>query len=119
MVKKLGTLCVVSGYVSLKIVHVKRDCAEQKHPLNQKTSLPTQRHSRHPTHKVNSSEAAMADLPKVSKQLLWIIFAEEISHLWVLEIARPCTRGHGQGLEDSRHRGSLGGHRGVVWKRSG
>lgn len=46
----------------------------------------------------------MADLTEVSEELLRIIFAEQISHLRVLEIARPCTRGHGQGLEDEEKR---------------
>lgn len=61
-----------------------------------------------PTHKVNGSEAAVADLTEVSEQLLGIIFAEEICHLRILEIACPCTRGHGQGLEEGE-RGSVRG----------
>lgn len=41
----------------------------------------------------------MADLTEVCKQLLRIIFAEEICHVRVLQIARPSIRGHGQGLD--------------------
>lgn len=53
----------------------------------------------------------MADLTEVGKQLLWIIFAEEVCHIGVFEIARPCTRGHGQGLQDRGGHGSGRGHR--------
>lgn len=60
-----------------------------------------------PPYKVNGSKAAVTDLTEISEQLFWIIFAEEIHHVWVLEIACPCTGGHGRGLEDSRgQRGS-------------
>lgn len=59
----------------------------------------------HPTYKVNGSEAAVTDLTEISKQLFWIIFAKQIRHLRVLEIACPCTGGHGQGLEGSRGQG--------------
>ena len=41
------------------------------------------------THKVHSSEAAVADLTEVSEQNLRIIFAEEVCHLGVFQIARP------------------------------
>lgn len=50
------------------------------------------------THKVNSTKAAMSDLSQVGEQLLWVIFAEEVGHVGVLQVARPNTRGHGQGL---------------------
>lgn len=58
-----------------------------------------------PTHKIDSAEAAVADLTEVGKQLLRIIFAEELRHIRVLQIARPCTRGHGQRLEHNGHTG--------------
>lgn len=31
---------------------------------------------KHPTYKVNSTEAAVTDLTEISKQFFWIIFAE-------------------------------------------
>lgn len=85
---------------------------ERKDTLTKQTSTPNGWWTRHPTHKVNGSEAAMADLTEVGEQLLWIIFAEQICHIGVFEIARPCTRGHGQGLQDRGGHGSGGGHRG-------
>lgn len=54
----------------------------------------------------------MTDLTEISKQLFWIIFAEEIHHVRVLEIACPCTGGHGRGLEDSRGQGGA-----EMWSR--
>lgn len=73
--------------------------------------LPTQNASsgltgyqKRPPYKVNGSKAAVTDLTEISKQLFRIIFAEEIHHVRVLEIACPCTGGHGRGLEDSRGR---------------
>lgn len=50
------------------------------------------------TYKVNGAEAAVSDLPQVGEQLLGVIFAEEVGHVGVLQVARPNTRGHGQGL---------------------
>lgn len=50
------------------------------------------------THKVNGAEAAVSDFSQVGEQLLRVIFAEEVGHVGVLQIARPNTRGHGQGL---------------------
>ena len=70
--------------------------AEDKGP--NKHLLAANEHTSRPTHKVHGSKAAVADLTEVGEQLLRIIFAEEVSHVWVLQIARPCIRGHGQGL---------------------
>lgn len=85
---------------------------QHKDTRTKQTSTSNWRWTQHPTHKVNGSEAAMANLTEVSEQLLWIIFAEQICHIGVFEIARPCTRGHGQGLEDRRGHGSGRWHRG-------
>lgn len=58
--------------------------------------------ARRHTHEVHGSEAAVADLSEVSEHLLRIIFAEEVRHVWVFQVSRPSTRGHGQGLRKVR-----------------
>ena len=50
------------------------------------------------THKVDGSEASMADLPEVCEQLLGVASVEELRHLRVLQAPRPDTRWHRQRL---------------------
>lgn len=55
------------------------------------------------THKVDSSEASMTDLPQVCEELLRVLPEEQLSHLRVLQAPGPHTRRHGQRLDSAHH----------------
>ncbi len=46
------------------------------------------------THKIHSTEAAMSDLMRVRKELLWVLLEEEFSDFGVLQAPRPTAVGH-------------------------